>query len=142
MKFLILALLSCFSISSFAQSKQWDELVAKRFYSKIKEGQNLDCCESGKKTKIIKVEMELPLLVYPRYNFCIDEYKEQALDSTALAEVVSILEKKYFARFSKKQRSAIKRSCYTAHLQESIFESVVGDYLAVDAHLTFTIKFQ
>jgi hypothetical protein len=142
MKFLILTLLLSSSISVFAQSEKWDETVAKRFYSKIKEDRNLDCCDLEKKAKIIRVEMALPVLVYPRHNFCIDEYKEQALDSTTLAEVVSILERKYFARFSKKQRSALKRSCYTAHLQESIFESVVGDYLAVDAHLTFTVKFQ
>lgn len=143
MKFLIsLALILSSAVSSFAQSKHWDEKIARIFYSKIKDGKPLDCCESGKKTKIIRFEMDLPLLVYSRQGFCIDEYTEQALDSVTLAEVASILEKKYLERFSKKQRSLITKSCYSAYLKESIFENAVGDYLAVDAHLTFSVKFQ
>jgi len=144
MKSLLLAIVLLLSAPAIAQA-QWEDRIARRFYTRIDTAKKLVCCDYtllDKRVKTITVVCTVPVNIFARDSFNIRQYSANLLDSTDIRQVSNRLIARYNKRFSKRRARKFKKSCYSTQITSSVHEDLVDDLLFIQSTVYFVFTFQ
>jgi hypothetical protein len=144
MKSLLITIAILLSAPAIAQSR-WEDMIAKRFYTKIDTSKKLACCDYtllNKKIKKITLEYNVPVDIFARDSFNIRQHSANLLDSVDIRTVSNRLITKYNKQFSRRRARKFTKSCYSTQILSSIHEDLVDDLVFIQSTIYFVFTFQ
>jgi hypothetical protein len=144
MKSVLIIIALLLSSPAIAQA-QWEDLIAKNFYTRIDTAKKLVCCDyvlSDKKVKTIAVVYNVPVNIFTRDSFNIIQHSASLLDSVDISLISNRLIARYNKRFSKRRARKFKKSCYSTQIASSVHEDLVDDLIFIQSTIYFVFTFQ
>lgn len=142
LRLIIIAVLM--SSSAIAQV-QWEDQIARNFYTKIDTAKKFACCDYSlldKKGKTISLAYNVPVNIFIRDSFDIRQRSASLLDSVDIGTVSNRLIAKYNKRFSKRRARKFKKSCYSTQIANMVHEDLVDNLIFVQSTIYFVFTFQ
>ena len=136
----ILTIISLF-VTTSASSQNWQDKIAKRFYSSIDSSKKLECCDSHNPALSINYEISTYELPYNSPSEVLERYENDVMDSLYIQDIVNELVKSY-KKLPKRIKSKIVRSCYGIETTTQITRSLERDLVWAEGKILMTINFQ
>jgi hypothetical protein len=136
----ILTIISLF-VATNANSQNWQDKIAKRFYSTIDSSKKLECCDSHSPVLSINYVISTYELPYNSASEVLERYENDVIDSLYIQDVVDELVKSY-KKLPKRIKSKITRSCYGIETTTQITRNLESDLVWAEGKISMTINFQ
>lgn len=141
MKKILTLLLILVSASVTAQNDNWEEKIAKKFYSSIDSSKKFNCCDEV--TNCISVEYTFPIYELP-YNStqeAFDQYYNETIDSLTIDIIVEDLVKCY-KKIPKKFRNKFTKTCFDIGTETKIDHGYRSELFFTEGQIHFVFSFQ
>jgi hypothetical protein len=139
MKKILTSLFLILSLNTFGQN--WQERIARDFYSRIDSSKSFECCDKVNKAVSFEFIFDTYEMPYNSTNEVFDIHYENIMDSSTISTIVDDLYKSY-NKIPKRLRKNFKRSCYSIEIKTEVSEVVGNELIFAQGKVHFNFFFQ